>query len=314
MLESNSNPIVYLSGGLGNQLFQFASGLKLNSKTLSVNVSQTRGNFELFGFLDYVANKRGMQIYVETTSPTRLFIAVHNYILRSTQWRKSAKFENFLIFLAALAMRLRNPRELSCFITDNSPFEDLQLLLESNAQIHVIGYFQTQDVAKEIVIELKEYLDLFAVEEDKRNATKNNVVTVHVRRGDYSAEKRIGMLSLAYFKNAIEYFIEVQKNLEIRLFSNGDIKLDDLFTPLKIHGVTLVDSDSALHLLNEMRRGSIFIISNSTLSWWAGFLCTSPTKRVLYPDPWFRDLPKPVNLCPKTWEAFPSIWIEENDR
>lgn len=313
MDKSKAYPIVYLSGGLGNQLFQLASGLQLNSKRLTVNISQIRGRFELYEFLNHLEHKRGIQIDVETSNPTRFFIAVHNYILRSTQWKKSVWFKRLPIYFAAFGMQLRSPSRLSKFVTDYSRIGDLKGRAENKAQIHLVGYFQTQEVAKEISNELQDYLDSISFEADKKDNKQDSVAMVHVRRGDYSSEEKIGMLSLLYFKRAIVDFADVHKNLNVKLFSNGDVDLEDLATSSKVQSATLVDSDSALDLLNRMRDGRIFIISNSTLSWWAAYLCANPNKQVLYPDPWFRNLPRPVNLCPESWEAFPAIWSEENE-
>jgi hypothetical protein len=313
MDKSKTYPIVYLSGGLGNQLFQLASGLRLNSKRLIVNISQIRGRFELYEFLNHLAHKRGIQIDVETSNPTRFFIAVHNYILRSTQWKKSVYLKKLPTDFASLVMRLRSPSGLNKFVTDYSRIGNSQGRVENKAQIHLVGYFQNQDVANEIANELAAYLDSISLETDKKNSKQDSIAIVHVRRGDYSSEEKIGMLSLSYFRKAIGNVAYVHKNLDFKLFSNGDVDLEDLATSLRIQGITLVDSDSALDLLNRMRNGRIFIISNSTLSWWAAYLCANQNKLVLYPDPWFRNLPRPVNLYPETWEAFPAIWIEENE-
>lgn len=312
MDESKTYPIVYLSGGLGNQLFQIASGLRLNSKTLTVNISQIRGRFELHEFLNHLTHKRDVQIDVETATPTRFFIAAHNYILRSTQWKKSVWLKRLPIYFASFVMGLRSPTGSSKFVTDYSCIGKSQGRVENNAQIHVVGYFQTQEVAKEIANELADYLDSILLETDK-NSKQDSIAIVHVRRGDYSSEEKIGMLSLLYFKRAIGDVADIHKNLNVKLFSNGDVDLEDLVTSSKVQSAALVDSDSALDLLNRMRDGRIFIISNSTLSWWAAYLCANPSKRILYPDPWFRNLLRPVNLCPKTWEAFPAIWSEENE-
>ena len=313
MAKSKANPIVYLSGGLGNQLFQLASGLRLDSKKLTVNISQIRGRFELYEFLNYLALRRSIQIDVVTAIPTRFFIAVHNYILRSTQWKKSVWLKRLPIDFAVLVMRLRNPSGLSKFVTDYSRIGKSQGRLENKARIHLVGYFQNQDVASEIANELVDYLDSISLETDRKNSKQDSIAIVHVRRGDYSAEEKIGMLSLSYFRKAIGALSQAQRNLDVELFSNGDVDLEDLATSSRIKGIKLVDSDSALDLLNRMRNGRFFIISNSTLSWWAAYLCVNPNKLVLYPDPWFRNLPRPVNLCPATWEAFPAFWIEENE-
>ena len=51
MRNGNSVPTVYLSGGLGNQLFQIAGGLQFKPKKIVINTSQINGNFDLSEFL-----------------------------------------------------------------------------------------------------------------------------------------------------------------------------------------------------------------------------------------------------------------------
>jgi hypothetical protein len=313
MSKKLTHPVVYLSGGLGNQLFQVASGLQLNSKRITFNISQIRGKFELNDFLNYLALKRGIQVDVDITNPSKFFIATHNYILRSTQWNESLFLKKLPIDIARFAMGIRNSFKSPMFVTDESRVGDLIKGKGREANLYLVGYFQTQEVAKEIANELAGYLDSISLETAEKDSKGDSIAIVHVRRGDYSSEERIGMLSLSYFQNAIREIENNCKNLDIKLFSNGSIDLEDLARPSSMRSITFVDSNSALDLLNKMRDGKIFIISNSTLSWWAAYLCSNPEKRVLYPDPWFRNLPKPVNLCSKTWEAFPAIWSEESE-
>jgi hypothetical protein len=313
MSKKLTHPVVYLSGGLGNQLFQVASGLQLKSERITFNVSQIRGNFELNDFLGYLAQNRGIQVDVDTANPGKFFIATHNYILRSSQWKKSFFPKKLPIDIARFAMGIRNSFESPMFITDEPQIGDLIKGKGSEANLYFVGYFQTKEVAHEIVTELAWYLDSVSRDTVGNSQDQESIVIVHVRRGDYSSEDKIGMLSLSYFQNAIREITNDYKDLDVKVFSNGHVDLEALAIPHSIRGLTFVDSNSALDLLNKMRDGKIFIISNSTLSWWAAYLCSNPEKRVLYPDPWFRNLPKPVNLCPKTWEAFPAIWSGENE-
>ncbi len=313
MSKKIAYPVVFLSGGLGNQLFQIASGLQLKSSKIIFNVSQIRGKFELSEFLGYLAQSRGIQVEVDTTNPGKLFLATHNYILRSTQWKKSLSLKKVPVDIARYAMGLRNPHGLPVFVSDDSHLRDVVRKKGIKGNLYIVGYFQTKEVAQEIVAELALHLDSISPKAKRKNMEQESVVIVHIRRGDYSGEEKIGMLSLSYFQNAIKEIENDYTNLDIKLFSNGSIDLEALGVPHGFQSFTFVDSNSALDLLNKMRVGKIFIISNSTLSWWAAYLCSNPEKRVLCPDPWFRNLPKPVNLCPTTWEAFPAIWSEENE-
>lgn len=307
---------LYLSGGLGNQLFQIAFGMRLAGNTLRINTSQIRGDFELSSFVDYLAAKRAMEIELETSSPPRLFITLHNLILRSTQWSVPTPLKKFLVIVMMFILRLRKPRKESRFITDYTHIGDEELaeIQKGTFEIYIVGYFQKEMVACEIATDLINYLDSHVGTRHTSKFVPDSSMIVHVRRGDYAVEKKIGMLSFVYFKNAIEMASLKEKNLTVRYFSNSDLNPFELIDSSSVCEIDFVDFDRALDLLNSMRIGKFFVISNSTLSWWAAFLCDNDLKTVYYPNPWFRNLINPVNFFPSTWNSLPAIWAREEEK
>jgi hypothetical protein len=56
-----------------------------------------------------------------------------------------------------------------------------------------------------------------------------------------------------------------------------------------------------------MRRGKVYLISNSSLGWWAAQLAYEADTSVYFPAPWFKDIQIDTSLFPANWiEVVPS--------
>jgi hypothetical protein len=312
MRNSHFIPTVYLSGGLGNQLFQIASGLQFKTKKLLVNTSQVNGKFELTEFLQFLAHKNGLQIIEDSTSPKFLFRKAHNFLLRSTRWRGEFDLKNFIVKLLGRIIHSLWTLTLRDLYTDQDSCNEFS---PKNSEFDVIGYFQTAKVAEAIREYLNEYLDShYIVEKYKLEKSFENELMLHVRGGDYVSENRIGMLSLHYFNDVLARILKTYSISKLNFFSNSHINPTDFNFLSTIGDFSQPRSHSTIDLLARMRVGKLFVISNSTLSWWAAFLSTNSEKQVFAPIPWFRDLSEPVNLIPSDWTRVPAIWSQGNDR
>lgn len=301
---------VFLSGGLGNQLFQIARVLQSKSKSLVINISQLQSNFELEEFLKFVAQKRGLSIFIDVKKPSMLFRRAHNYLLRSGQWSKKSKTQEFVIKKSIqIAFFLSGVSSRYVSIDDESFAEHDRKNLEN---FYIIGYFQNQISARFLCEDLNEYLDFtYESKKSRKSLSRSSELILHVRRGDYLNEKKIGMLSNTYFKNTIREVCKTNARINLNIFTNGEINLFEMTNEIEFDSVEVIDSTSAIELLAKMRSGKIFIISNSTLSWWAAFLSSSPEKQVYAPLPWFRKLSEPKNFIPEVWVRLPAIWSQD---
>jgi hypothetical protein len=162
--------------------------------------------------------------------------------------------------------------------------------------------------------ELRDYLDFhFRGHSDASEENLENGLMLHIRRGDYVSENRIGMLSLDYFDNALTEILENHSISKLNFFSNGDLKPTVFNSTATVQEISQPVTHSALELLAKMRSGRFFLISNSTLSWWAAYLNTNSEKQVFAPAPWFRTLAEPLNLIPAGWIRLPAIWSQGNE-
>jgi hypothetical protein len=310
MLSKHSVITVYLSGGLGNQLFQIASGLQFNPKKLVINTYQVNGKFDLTAFLEFIADKHSLQMVEDSTSPGLLFKRAHNFTLRSSQWRGKSVVQNFIVKLLTRAVYFFCTLSLRDFYTDQIYFDEFVL---KESDFDVVGYFQTEKVAEVIKDDLREYFDShFEGHSDALEKNSECDLMLHVRRGDYVSENRIGMLSLDYFDSGITEILKTHSISKLNFFTNGEIDPTFLNSIFNVREISQPVTHSAIELLAEMRSGRFFLISNSTLSWWAAYLSTNSEKQVFAPTPWFRMLPEPVNLIPKDWKRLPAIWSQEN--
>lgn len=314
MQDNLNRTTVFLSGGLGNQLFQIASGLQFESQQLEVNISQLHGKFELHQLLDFIAKERGIEVVIKSEKTSYFFTKAHNYLLRSSQWKFNSRAQELIGNLVIQAAIYISGIPAGRVYTD---FTDFKKIISRYTEVHnnyVIGYFQDQNIARSIKKYLTDYFDSTYKDENESISIDNSSeITLHIRRGDYANENKIGMLSLEYFRGILFRLYEEQNIGKLRLFSNGHFELSDVVDKDQLSSIVEIDATSALELLAKMRNGHIFILSNSTLSWWAGYLCRNPRKLIYVPDPWFRTLSEPVNLIPSDWNKCQSIWSGESE-
>lgn len=313
MPTNESRTTVFVSGGLGNQLFQIASGLQFESKVLVINISQLRGKFELYQLLEFFAAERRIQIIVDSTNISNVFTKAHNYLLRSTRWSMSWKVQEFIANLVGQIAIYISGLPAGGVYTEFSDFGKFIARNMNKQNFYVIGYFQNEQIARVIKENLIKYLDNAFNDNNKTDSVESGLeLTLHIRRGDYALESKIGMLSLEYFERLLSEIFQNQYVERVNFFTNGNFDLSRIIDIEKVGSVIEKDSSTAVELLAKMRHGEIFVLSNSTLSWWAGYLCRNPRKVIYVPHPWFRTLSEPVNLIPVGWNNCPAIWSQEN--
>lgn len=125
-------------------------------------------------------------------------------------------------------------------------------------------------------------------------------VGIHIRRGDYVGNPfYVDLSETDYYHKAIALFPD--KNF---LVFSDDIEYAKSF--IGIHYLSeskrfkYSEGNDEVTDLNLMASCSSVIMANSSLSWWAGFLCPNPAKTVVYPSEWFTDSITRIDF-PKSW-------------
>ena len=141
-------------------------------------------------------------------------------------------------------------------------------------------------------------------------------IALHVRRGDLVTDRRyaetVGALTADYYHRALESLKSRLPNARVYLFSD-DLEWCDKHIP-HVFPTEIVSgrvTRSAVEDLTVMKRCRHFVIANSTFSWWAAWLGNDPAKQVIAPARFFR-VPRTWerDLLPTTWETFQPIFEE----
>jgi hypothetical protein len=180
----------------------------------------------------------------------------------------------------------------------------------------VFGYFQTwvyfAEVFKSTSTELQliRPSDWFILMEEKAKEVKP--IMLHVRRGDYLVHlDDFGMLSLDYYRKALDFAHQSFPEREVWVFSDEVQKAKDFLDPLadkNFHWITPPAESNGAESLILMARGSINIIANSTYSWW-GAMLNQENPLVVAPSKWFKNQTDPEALIPSHWTKIESSWI-----
>lgn len=192
-------------------------------------------------------------------------------------------------------------KERELFIYDRS-------ILDTEKDVYLEGYWQSykyfQDADKILAKE-------FSLEQEMgesakqllRDVEKNNSVSIHIRRGDYtnpSIPQRL--LSLKYYQEAVELMKRDTSNPRFVVFSDDlewasqNLKLPS--PALYVRGVNLQDYEEMI----IMSRCKHNIIANSSFSWWAAWLNNNKQKKIVAPKQWFKDPQvSSRDLLPPSW-------------
>ena len=120
-----------------------------------------------------------------------------------------------------------------------------------------------------------------------------NSVAICVRRGDYvdveQIKNRYFVCNKKYYERALSEIFKRVENPVLVFFSN-DIQW--VKKTIKIEGYTCCyepENNPVWETLRLMSSCKHFIISNSTLHWWAQYLSNSKDKVVIAPSRWYND-------------------------
>lgn len=282
-----------LSGGLGNQMFEYAAGraLSLRHKTdlhidlyiLNKKTKATIRNYELIVF------------------------QIETHIIKSNLNKIAAKGFGFLKSNSLGRMFLNNigifrDEKAQCY---DSRFKDL------SEKTTLFGYFQNENyfkgISKQLRIDFTFKAPLKGKNDEIRTVIEQNTsVSIHIRRGDYSnSNSNLPILDISYYKKAIEHIASQVNKPYFFIFSDGiDWVKENL--DLSKFNHQFIDWNKNENSYIDMQLMSICkhnIIANSSFSWWAAWLNANPNKLVIAPDKWYKgDNGKyPDGFLPKEW-------------
>ncbi len=275
--------IIRMTGGLGNQMFQYALYLKLCSMGREVKFDDIT-EYEL-------DNARPVMLWAfgltypradqeEINKITDGFLNLSHRIRRKLFGRKSLEYQEKNCNYDPQVLQ-RDPAYLTGYFQSEKYFMDVKEQVR-RAFTFSEGIWKGQD--EEIRRKMQNFLGQIQGCES---------VSVHVRRGDYLEKEEIygGICTVAYYKSAIEYMQRKRKESRFFLFSNdpewvrewvnANYRGDNRF--VIIEGTQEETGYLDLFLMSRCKN---HIIANSSFSWWGAWLDENPRKRVIAPAKW----------------------------
>lgn len=299
MVDSLNKVIaVTLCGGLGNQLFQYATGRALAIRCNASLVMDVSWFEQAPSISNVTARKYAL-------APFSLPLHLENSLSvnRSSLWSKSN-------FFGRIGRRLRLKRNDVSFVERSFRFDERVLTLE--APIRLIGYWQSPHYFSDVAAQIRQDIGTCgkltdACIEILQKIKATDAICIHVRRGDYVTNKDAtsfhGLCSNEYYKKGVNRVAQGLQEPHGFVFTDDpvwvreNLSIGIEFTVVDINSVDEPHLD--LWLMSACKH---FVIANSSLSWWGAWLSTSPNKKVITPVKWFVDSTiDTTDLIPADW-------------
>ena len=111
------------------------------------------------------------------------------------------------------------------------------------------------------------------------------IIGIHIRRGDYINIPEYGILSLEYFARNLN---DVGKEDDEVIVASDDLGVLHDFLSLRDVEILSPKDYSPLETMRRLTASKVFIMSNSTFSFWVGWLVSLKGGIVIRPNPWFK--------------------------
>ncbi len=282
--------IIRIKGGLGNQMFQFATAYSL-SKNLSTTMDIDTTYYPLSNHNNFELKK----VYGLNNNQLS-FNKVFSLILNRTIFFIESKF-NIKVLNTHIFSEEDLDNEIHC--------ENDSLILD--------GYFQSE---KYFIKHRKDLIKLFSFPKlFGRNlkiqslVKKSNTCSIHIRRGDYitnlGAIESMARIDKDYYQKAKAYMEKNVKNIKFLYFSD-DIKWVRNEFQLNDSDV-VVDWNNGNNSYIDMQLMSLCrhnIVANSSFSWWGAWLNKGADKIVIAPKKWFNNADLNSKITPNNWIKF----------
>lgn len=272
---------INLKGGLGNQMFQYATARNLSLKYKTGIILNTeyflnipakdvprKYQLDLFNIDSQVQIK-------ETLSP---IIKISQKILLKVFGEK------IQLFTAKLFLNLKLPAYLNGYFQSEGYFMEIRdALLKEFA------------IKKELSEEAKKIKEVIS---------KSEAVCINIRRSDYlrpDYAKIFGKYDRTYYEKAISYIKNRVANPLFCIFSDDPkwVKNEFKFDNIIFAGNDILKDHEQLYLMSLCKHN---IITNSSFAWWGAWLNQNPNKIVIGPKQWLTNkTSEEMKILPKTW-------------
>jgi hypothetical protein len=282
--------VAKLTGGLGNQMFQYAAARALaraRATRLYLDVSW-------YEHLDPGTTARSYEL-------DHLQV-VQRFVGRFARWR----------FARVARGGIGRWIPGHAYVRQTSRRFDSTLLRMPVSHVYLDGYWQSEKYfadARDLL--LREFSVQGAPEGENvkllQEIRESNSVSVHVRRGDYLSNPKAsalhGACSLEYYRDAARHVAKHVAAPKFFVFSDEPATVrDELGIDGNVRYVGNNPADRGHEDLRLMTHCKHFIVANSSFSWWGAWLGTATDKVVVAPERWFADPSADEgDIVPSSW-------------
>ena len=257
--KSSTNSVtIRLQGGLGNQLFGWATAyalsLRINAELLIDKTLLKQGQYEL-----------------------------DNYNLPAHSILEQKSSEKWFGRIRQSPLNFRE----SSFTYDAS-------ILNCKKNTILNGYFQSWKYFDDYKVKIAEILSAdreYSTEFVNLSSyiSQEETIAIHIRRGDYvGLTEYHGLTSAEYFEKAFRNAKSLTNATRAVVFSDS-ISIAKHVFPNADKYIGPEDLKSTSETLDLMSRCSGIIGSNSSFSWWAAYIRDSESRPCIFPRPWFTE-------------------------
>lgn len=282
---------ILISGGFGNQLFQYSFAHYLHAHGIS--------NLELlpdpsprkdrpFRLGPLLGNCEHLELCEKGMSSSELFF--RKVVFGAT------KFALIRLFLMPI----------SKFITlaPSDPYAYINKIPKARSRKMINGYFQNwqyvQQVHKTVSLEIAKSLEQVCFPDYVAQVVsqEKNLFVMHFRRGADLQEvsQTMGVLDLKYYENIYDQFFQRNKRKDSVVVGISDdvTNFNQSSFNIKVDHVWGPDTLDDFQALKLMSTANVLVTANSTFSWWGGVLAEKKGGIVYMPHPWFKNWHEPV--------------------
>ena len=279
--------VAQIIGGLGNQLFQYATARAL-AQRLGLPLALDISGFDQYPLRRFQLDR--FRVSIRRASMTDLFLLNGQH-----------RFYRTII-----------PRNWQFYVIQEAVHHYHEIQIPNNfRKLYLLGYWQSEKYFQQIADLIREEIRLpdepKGLNADLLAQIQNtDAVSIHVRRGDYItnpiAAAWHGACELDYYQRAIAYIEKQTQRPQFYIFSD-DIPWVKANLHIN-HPTTYVDhnANDPCEDLRLMSACKHFIIANSSFSWWGAWLAEYSQKIVIAPKRWFLTPDKnDRDQVPETW-------------
>lgn len=268
--------VVKLIGGLGNQLFQYAT-----AKALALH--------------------KGQELYIDKSAFNNYELrayGLHNFNVKVKIYKQPSKIIRKL--LVKFGVNTNYKEQSFAYNSELFKIKSKNILLD--------GYFQCEKYFSEFRTEILKDLKIVSplkkeTQEQLKNIAKVNSVSIHIRRGDYLQNEKHNTSKEDFYKDAMALIENKIENPVYFMFSDDMEWVKTNFkTNVETVYIDFNDANTDYEDLKLMTACKHNIIANSSFSWWAAWLNTNENKTVIAPQQWFNDESQDYSdVIPNTW-------------